>query len=120
MDALWLLIALSLMYWLILKKISIYLLKRSLVKIIAILRTKEAVSPENAKTIQELGFHGPESRRRIFQPSGYRKTAFNLLLHSRVIVQTYDSRVFLSERALKTLCEHDPENLLGFRDLVHE
>jgi hypothetical protein len=76
------------------------LLRKDLKKVVSIFREKQALSPESAKTREEIGIESP----RMFNLKSFwdfKPTAFVVLMRSSVIQGTEDGRFFLSEKDLE-------------------
>jgi hypothetical protein len=78
---------------------SNFMMRRAVKAVIKMFRLGQALSPETARTAEELGF----KRKSILQFKAfrdYKPSAMNVLIRADVIQTTEDGRVFLSEDRL--------------------
>lgn len=83
--------------------ISGQLTKRAIFKIIRIFGDENALSPERAKTIAELGLTPPSFIERIGRPRDYRQNALKILIKAGVVQLTEDGRLFIPENKINEL-----------------
>ncbi len=78
---------------------SNFLMRRAIKAVIKMFRQGEALTPETAKTSEELGF----KRKSFLQFKAlrdYKPSAMNILMRADIIQTTEDGRLFLSEDRL--------------------
>jgi hypothetical protein len=78
---------------------SNFLMRRAIKAVIKMFRQGQALTPETAKTSEELGF----KRKSFLQFKAmrdYKPSAMNILMRADVIQTTEDGRLFLSEERL--------------------
>jgi hypothetical protein len=78
---------------------SNYLVRKAIREIIKAFRDNQALTPESAKTMDDLGF----KRRSFLQIRAlrdYKPSALQLLMRNNIILATEDGRFFLSEEQL--------------------
>ncbi len=78
---------------------STIMMRQAVKKVIQMFRNGEALTPETAKELEQLGF----KKKHIIQFSGlrdYKPTALQLLMRSNIVQFTEDGRYYLSEDAL--------------------
>jgi hypothetical protein len=78
---------------------SNFMMRRAIKAILKLMRDGQALSPDSAKTSDELGFRG----RGMFNfklMRDYRPQAMQLLITANVIQTTEDGKIFLSEENL--------------------
>lgn len=88
-----------------------FLMNRALRQVISTFKKKEALSPENAKTGDELGLKSTSETRLIdgiFKPRDYKPYVFDSLLQAEIIRMTGDGKFYLSEDTLLS------SNLAGY------
>jgi hypothetical protein len=79
--------------------ISNFMMRRAIMKVIRILREGDALTPETARTAEELGI----KRNLLLQLKiwrDFKPAALNLLITANVVLMTEDGRIFLSEENL--------------------
>jgi hypothetical protein len=76
------------------------MLRRATSSIIRTLRQRNAVGAQNAKTIDELGLRPKSMIQAIFRGAQYKNTAMLVLRNARVIENTEDGKLYLSEENL--------------------
>jgi hypothetical protein len=78
---------------------SSMLMRRAIKQVIKMFRNNEALTPETAKELEQIGF----KKKHFFQVSGlrdYKPTAMQMLIRYNIILFTEDGRYYLSEDAL--------------------
>lgn len=93
-------ILLSIVFLALLLFMPVALTRRAVRQVLEIFRKKQALSPENAKTIDELGLRPLSFRQRLFRARDYKPRAMNALVQAEVILSTEDGRLYLSEARL--------------------
>ncbi len=79
--------------------VSNFMMRRAIKAVLKLMRDGQALSPDTAKTSDELGFRG----RNMFNFKllrDYRPQAMQLLITANIIQTTDDGRIFLSEENL--------------------
>jgi hypothetical protein len=69
-------------------------------KVIKIFRKHGALSPSNAKFVDELGLKPPSFIDRMMKLRDYKPKALQLLMHIKVVEMTEDGKLYLSEQEL--------------------
>jgi len=90
---------------------SNFMMRRAVKAVIKMFRQGQALSPETARTAEELGF----KRKSLLQFKAfrdYKPSAMNVLMRADIIQTTEDGRVFLSE---DRLMQTNVEQKLGGR-----
>jgi hypothetical protein len=81
-------------------RLSLYLAKRSVCKVITIFRENDAVEPQKALTLESLGL-GPKSLFQIRLLRDYKPWALQTLVQAGVIRLSTEGTFYLSEETLK-------------------
>jgi len=79
-----------------------WLVKRAAHQVIRIFRKHNAISAKNAKTLDELGLRPRGFLDRMFRGRDYKPYALNALINAKIVHQTEDGRLYLSEDNLST------------------
>jgi len=108
-DALFIfgLIILAILAWLF---IPVWMIKRNVPKVIKIFEKKNAIGPENAKTIEELGLKPKSMLQRMFSRRDYKPKALDFLIQANVVQIKEDGKVFITEETAR-----NRDNLLQFK-----
>ncbi len=93
-------ILLSIVFLALLLILPVAMTRRAVKQVINIFRKNKALSPENARTIDELGLRPLSFRQRLFRARDYKPRAMNALVQAEVIQYTDDGRLYLSEAKL--------------------
>ncbi|KJS32735.1 MAG: hypothetical protein VR64_05455 [Desulfatitalea sp. BRH_c12] len=109
-------IVLVLCYFLALLALPALLVKRAMIKVVEIFRAHGATEARRAKPAEAMGLKPPEFLLRIGTLRDYKPAAVDLLLKAEVIIETYDHKVFLSEKRLREFCEMSSKSLLKLCD----
>ena len=70
-------------------------------KVIKIFRKHEALTPDKAKFVDELGLKPPSFIDRMMKLRDYKPKALQLLMHINVVQMTDDGRLYLVEQELQ-------------------
>ncbi|MBI2855042.1 MAG: hypothetical protein HYX87_09030 [Chloroflexi bacterium] len=83
-------------------RISIYMTKRSICKVVSIFRANDAVDPPRARPLEEMGL---SDRPKFFNFGlrDYKPYAIHALVKAQIIQATFEGRYYLSEREEKEL-----------------
>lgn len=76
-------------------------LRRAIPALIQLFRQHRALSPKDAKTIEELGLKRRSLAQTILRGQDYRVTALEILRNANIIRATDDGRLYLSEEDLQ-------------------
>ncbi|RJQ70822.1 MAG: hypothetical protein C4519_19630 [Desulfobacteraceae bacterium] len=112
--------AAALIYWFTLITIPAFLIKRAMAQVVGIFRSHRATEAQSAKSVAELGLKPRAFMDRFGKSRDYKPTALKFLLRAGVIIETFDKRVYLSEKQIKVLCENNGRNRLGLCKLARE
>ncbi|MDA3835776.1 MAG: hypothetical protein PF495_20585 [Spirochaetales bacterium] len=74
--------------------LPIVLTRRAINNTVEIFLKKQALSAENAKTIDELGLTPPSFRQRMFRARDYKPRAMKTLTEAGIIQSTEDGRLY--------------------------
>jgi len=77
----------------------IFLIRRGFVGVARIFRTKDALSPDNAKTIQELGIRNLTPWERMYKFPDYKPFALQFYITKEIVKVKEDYRYYLSQKA---------------------
>ena len=87
--------ALTLALWL-----SAFLTHRAIFKVIEIFYRNNALSFQNAKTIEELGLTSPDILQRLTQLRDYKPQALKILIKQGIVNRTPSGELYLVEKEL--------------------
>ncbi len=90
-------IILALLVWLF---VPSWMIRRSMPKVISILRNKNAVGIRNAKTLEELGLGSKPMLERMFGRRDYKPKALHLLVETKVVLMTEDNKFYITEQTI--------------------
>ncbi len=76
------------------------LTRRAMHQVIGRFYQQEALAPEKAKTLEELGLTPPSFVEKLAKPRDYKPTALRLLQQMEAVQMTQDGRLFLVEERL--------------------
>jgi len=80
-----------------------FMLRRAVKQTINILKKANALSPENARPLKELGLEQKNFLQRIGRIRDYKPMAVQTLANMGIVVVTEDSRIYLIESRLNEL-----------------
>ena len=80
--------------------LKIWLVKRAIAKIIAIMRKHNAVSAQTAKSAKDLGLEQKPFRQRLMTLRDYKPNALKDLINAGIVLMNEDGTVYLSEEKL--------------------
>ncbi len=83
--------------------LSARMTKRAIGKVIEIFRKQNAIGPQQAKTVDELGLTPPSLMERFTRMRDYRQNALSILLKTGIIQTTAEGKLFLPEEKLGEL-----------------
>jgi hypothetical protein len=75
--------------------------RRALKRVILIFRRHEALSETGAKTAPELGLGPRRMVDRLMRLRDYKPRALSVLMEARVVIQTEEGKLFMSEEQLQ-------------------
>ncbi|MFP4641498.1 MAG: hypothetical protein ACLFPU_04885 [Dehalococcoidia bacterium] len=75
-------------------------MKRAVNQVIKIFQESQAISPDTAKTIDELGLRPPTFMQRLMRRRDFKPYALQALIQGNIIRMTEDDRLYLSEEDL--------------------
>jgi len=75
-------------------------LRRAISSVIRTFRQNQAISAQNAKTIDELGLRPKSLSQAMFRGTPHKTTALQVLRNAAVIISTEDGKLYLSEENL--------------------
>ena len=90
--------------------IPMLMTRRAVNQVIRIFRNQNALSPENARTVDELGLTPLSLGQRIFKARDYKPRALDSLIGSDIVQRTEDDKLFLSEEALSSMLNRGGED----------
>ena len=76
------------------------LARRAIFKVIGIFRQHNAVRPESAKTLRELGLERPDFIQRITRPRDYKQEALQTLVKRDILIEGETGKWYLAEGKL--------------------
>ncbi len=76
-------------------------LRRAIPALIQLFRQKKALSPKDAKTMDELGLKQRSLAQTLLRGQDYKMTALQILRNANIIRATDDGRLYLSEEDLQ-------------------
>lgn len=76
------------------------LIRRAIPSVLKIFIEHNATSPQNAKTVDELGLADQTLAQRLWKPRDYKPRALQLLLSSNIVQMTADGKLYISEENL--------------------
>jgi len=98
-DALFIfgLVILAILAWLF---IPVWMIRRSIPKVIKIFQKRNAIGIQNAKTVEELGLQPKSMWQRMFSRRDYKPKALQLLIQLNVVQMTEDGKVYITDDSL--------------------
>lgn len=90
--------------------IPMLMTRRAVHQVVRIFRKQNALSPENARTADELRLIPLSLGQRIFKARDYKPRALDSLISSNIVQQTEDGKLFLSEEALSLMLNSNTED----------
>ncbi len=91
--------------------IPMMMTRRAANQVIRIFRKQNALSPENARTAEELRLAPLSLGQRIFKARDYKPRALDSLIASNIVQRTEDGKLFLSEKALSLMLSCNTEDV---------
>lgn len=82
--------------------VTTFMTKRAMGQVIRIMRRAGALDEASAKTTAQLGLNPPTLRERMMRMRDYKPKALTFMTNLKIIQQTEDGRIFLSERELNS------------------
>lgn len=79
-----------------------FMTRRSLKRVILIFRRSGTLSETDAKTAYELGLGPRNFTERLMRMRDYKPRALSVLMETRVVIQTEEGKLFMSEEQLQT------------------
>ena len=98
-DVGWL-ILLGILFLVIMFGLPQMLIRRTIPSVLKIFIEHNATSPQNAKTVDELGLADQTLTQRLWKPRDYKPRALQLLLSSNIVQMTADGKLYISEENL--------------------
>ena len=83
--------------------LSARMTKRAIGRVIAIFQKQNAIGPQRAKAVDELGLTPPTLTERFTRMRDYRQNALSILIKTGIIQTTVEGKLFLSEEKLGEL-----------------
>ena len=78
-----------------------FFMQRAIRQVIERMRSKNAVGPKNAKTVEELGLQPRSFLEGMTRARDYKPRALQMLMHAEIVQQTDNERIYLSEEKLQ-------------------
>ena len=74
--------------------------KRAMKQVIRILIRTDTTSPENARSIVDLGLNPPTFRERLMRARDYKPKALDFLISLKIVLYSEEGNIYLSEENL--------------------
>ncbi len=93
-------ILLTVLFLILILILPVALTRRAVRQVIAIFKKNNALNPEQAKTIDELGLRPLTLGQRLLRARDYKPRAMKALIEAKIILATEDGRLYISEENL--------------------
>ena len=93
-------ILLTVLFLILILILPVALTRRAVRQVIVIIKKNNALNPEQAKTIDELGLRPLTLGQRLLRARDYKPRAMKALIEAKIILATEDGRLYISEENL--------------------